>query len=136
MGTVDEIAKVINWYDDNYRTSSIEDLLASRDKIAVLSFRLAEQCGDSKKEYNVRRFIKKIEFSRQKQEFMNSGSSGIKADAEATDATEMQYREELEHEAIGFKMDLILRQTNKILEAMNQRISHLKKEKENSKHQV
>lgn len=136
METFDEIAKVVTWYDNNYRTGSIEDLLASRDKIAVLSFRLAEQCGDSKKEYNVKRFIKKIEFSRQKQAFINSGSTGTKADAEATEATEMQYREEIEQEAIGFKMDLILRQTNKILEAMNQRISHLKKEKETSKHQV
>ncbi len=136
METIEQIAKNITWYENNYRTSTIGDLLANRDKIAVLSFGLAEMCATAKKMYNGKRFIRKIEFSRQKQEFINKGSAIGKASEEATEAIEMEYREELEAEALGFRYDVLLRQVNKILEAMNQRISYVKKEEELSRHQV
>lgn len=136
MKVVEQITDEIRWYHKNRSECSVNALLNCRDKIAVLSFGLAERCADGKREYNSRRFIRKIEFSRQKQEFINKGSAIGKAEVEATEATEMEYREELEAEAIGFKLDLLLRQVNKILEAMNQRISYVKKEEELSKHQT
>lgn len=136
MEILEQITANIKWYDENYADCSIDNLLSNRDKLAILSFNLAELCAEAKKEYNGKRFIKKIEFSRQKQEFMTKDFTASRADVEATQGTEMQYREELEAEAIGFKYDLLLRQLNKILEAMNQRLSHLKKEQELSRTQT
>jgi hypothetical protein len=137
MNEITQIKNVLAAYNEQYRTITINDLLAARDKLSILSFTLAESDATLKTDYNNKRFIRKIEFARAKNEFMNKHAySGTKAESEAESALEMEYREEMEAEANAYKCQVLLRQVNQVLEAMKQRISHLRKEYEDSKNQV
>ena len=131
--TIDEIAKGIQWYFGNSDIASIESLLTFQDKMTVLSFRLAEIAADQKKLYNLKYFSRKIEMAKSKQGFIkNQGSPVNKAEIDAAVENEDILKQEIESESYAVKCDLLLRQTNKLLDSIRQRIAYLKQEKQNS----
>lgn len=123
---MEEIKTIIDWYLEECHTAPIESLLKAQDKLSVLAWRLAEQSAEVKKQYNASYFIRKIEVNRSKQGLMNSGKSGTQSEAESIVENEDKHKTELELEAMVYKMDLLLRQTNKVISAMAQRISYAK----------
>ena len=58
------------------------------------------------------------------------GDSGVVAETNAIVKTQEQIKNERDAEAGAYKVDLLLKQVNKVLSAMMQRISHLKNEYE------
>ncbi len=106
---------------------SIDVLLDMQDKLAVHSYRLAEMSADMKSEYNGSYFMRKITISKKTQAIIRqTKTSKAQAEVEATNTSEDLLLEELNNEAEAFKYDLLLRQVNKVLSAMQQRISYLK----------
>jgi hypothetical protein len=132
---INEIRKLVEAYKKQYKTLNISQLLNLRDKLATYSFNLAEISADAKDAYNTNLYINRIEFNRQKQHYMNEGKSGTQAEAMAnTDkGVEESLDAKLGAESWGYRADVLLRQVNKILEALNQRISFLKYEYEKTK---
>lgn len=128
MEELKQISEIIIWYGDNGHNESIDYILAQRDKLATLSFRLAEICGDSKGDYNKLYFLRKIAVAKSTSQIMQKGLAYNKAEGESLLKHEQEYRKELTKEAEAYKMDLLLKQTNKILDAMSQRVSYMKQE--------
>jgi len=125
--TIPEISSLVQWYYENAKKDiAIETLLSAQDRLAGLSYSLAYYAGECKDHYNQSYFIRKIEHSRKKQAIMNGGKSATAADTEATIENEANYKDELSKEAESYQADLLLKQVNKILSAMQQRISFLK----------
>lgn len=129
MTELEDISKIINWYfKESSKCQDINILLASRDKLSVLSFRLAEITANEKRDYNLSYFKRKIEVCRSTQQMINAKMKFNQAENKALLDNEGFYKDEILKEALAYKMDVLLRQCNKILEAMNQRIAHLKDE--------
>jgi|SRR3990172_11433804 len=126
MEELKKITDIIIHYGDNSHSDSIDSILRQRDELATLSFRLAEMSADSKRGYNGAYFIRKVNIARKVQELQKQGMAYNKADTEALLKNEKFYLAEILNEAEAYKMDILLRQCNKILDAMSQRISHLK----------
>jgi hypothetical protein len=125
----------MQWYYNNAATQiDINKLLSTQDRLSALSYNIAVVAGELKDDYNRSYYIRKVHQSRQKQAFIEAGDKISEAVIKAEGATAEEIKNETEAEAASYKIDLMLRQVNRVLQAMQQRISHLKKEWEYSKH--
>lgn len=129
------IARDIEWYHNNCKTPDTSKLLSVRDHLATLSYNLAFISADFKSNYNYHYYIRKIEVSKKKQGFIKGGIKIGEAEVDSIIAGAKHIKAELEAEAASYKVDLLLKQVNKILEAMNQRIAFARAEEFASKQQ-
>lgn len=129
----EEIGKGVQWYFDNAHKANINLLIEFQDKISGYAYWLAEVAADQKKDYNAKYFSRKIEVAKSKQGLINKSMAVNKADNQSLVENEDIMKAELESEAYAYKCDLLLRQTNKMLESVRQRISFMKQEFENVK---
>lgn len=130
--TYKEIKDILLWYRLHGASSHAIDLLENRDKLAILSMRLAEIVGDAKGDYNSAYFMRIINVAREKQVQIQKKLAYNKAEVKALLDSELFYKDEMEKESSSFKNDVLLRQLNQVLSAMQQRISYANKEKINS----
>ena len=134
MTIIEQITQIINTYNKQYKSLSIDDLLNAKDKLVTLNFNLAEEVADSKKSYNMGYYIRKINIVKSKNAFINQGQSATAAQSAATEDNAEELKEELDREGIAYRMDLLLKQSNKVVDALTQRISYLKTEKQNAEY--
>jgi hypothetical protein len=133
MDTLNRITQIIDKYESSIRSQDIEGLIVLRDHLAINSYRLAQEAAELKKDYNSTYFIRKISVNKSTQGIIGEKKLPMnKATLEATIANEDIYKQEQELESAAYQLDLLLRQSNKVLEAMSQRISYLKTERENA----
>jgi len=129
---ITEIGDLIAHYKEHGNKSTINDLLDMRDQIACNCWNLAEYTGDSKMSYNEVYFKRKIEIARQKQAMFDRNEPNTKADVRAIIASEGLFNAEILKEGTAFKLDLLLKAANKIIDAISQRISYMKIEESQS----
>jgi hypothetical protein len=127
---IKSIDQVVQSYDKNYKTLSIDRLLDLQTKLSTLAYNLSDIVADYKRDYNKAYYIRKIEVSKQKNAIINQGKSAAYADSQAIELTANELSDELQFEAITVRLDNKLRQVNKILDGLSQRISFLKQEKD------
>lgn len=124
--TISKLQELIKEYNTVRGSGSIGYLLDIKDQICMWSFRFAELAADLKMDYNQKYFIRKIAVSKTKHALIRNGTTIGKAESESIIEHEVEYRAEQEIEGLSYKADIMLRQTNVIIRAMEQRISHLK----------
>lgn len=133
-----DIEQIITHYSENSATIPLDRLLVAQDKLSGYSFAFAELVANAKQNHNNQYFKKKVAINRGVQHLVASGIE--KAVNKATSKVEVQNEDllqaELDAEALTFKYDLKLKQINKVLQAMQQRISFVKKEWELSQFQT
>ena len=132
MIIIEQITEVIQAYNESYKDLSIDNLLNAKDKLVTLNFNLAEEVAEAKKSYNYGYYIRKINIVKAKNRYINQGTSATAAEAKALEEFAGDLKIELDREAISYRMDLLLRQSNKVVDAIQHRISFLKIEKQNS----
>ena len=125
-----EIRYWINQYHANKGTADIEGLLKIQDEVAVRTFTLAQYVGDYKTSFNASYFIRKIGVAKSSLNYQKAGHTLGKADHQALLDNASNYEQEQAHEATAVTLELLLKQTNVILQAMQQRISYYKSEKQ------
>ena len=127
---LDAIQKCLDWHEDNYTNTTIELLLNLQDKLALLSVNLAEMVAKSKGSYLRVYFQRKFTFSTKKLTFINAndkiGTADEKARIEIGDIKAVEIQEEEYSDLLNLK----LRQVNRVLQAIQQRISYQKSEKQ------
>lgn len=132
-----EIGEGIQWYFDNSSKASPVALLEFQDKMVGYSFWLGELLVNAKTDYNLKFFSKKMSLSRSTQSFIKSKDMAVnKATLEAIIANEDIIKLEIEAESHAYRCEVLLKQLNKVLDTVRQRISYLKQEKQNSNTQV
>ena len=134
MTIIEQISEVITIYNKSYKTLSIDDLLNAKDKLITLNFNLAEDVAEAKKSYNYGYYIRKINIIKAKNRYINQGTSATAAEAKALEEFAGDLKIELDREAISYRMDLLLKQSNKVVDAIQQRVSYLKTEKSNAEY--
>lgn len=134
----EEISKGIQWYFENSdKTPDPVKLLDFQDKMVAYSFWLGDALVNAKTDYNLKYFNKKMKLSRSIQGFIKSQELAVnKATIEATIANEDVIKQEVESESYAYRCEVLLKQLNKVLDTVRQRISYLKQEKNNSNTQV
>ena len=125
---ITKLKEFISEYNKVRDSGNIALILDLKDKILGWSFRFAELTADLKINYNERYFIRKIAIAKTKNALIKSGTAIGKADVESMIEHEVEYKSEQEIEGLSYKADILLRQTNMIVRAIEQRISWLKVE--------
>lgn len=131
MKLIEEIEECVMHYKDNYRNMPLNELHAFQDKLSALAWELGELLSEMKFEYNNAYFIRKIQTSKKVNELTNKGLAVNKAQSEALERNEEIFQDEIEKEALAYRLDINLKQTNRILESVKQRITTLRKEELN-----
>jgi len=133
-----EIEDIINLYIETSDSLPIDRLLSAQDKLSGYSFAFAEMVADAKQHHNNSYFKRKVAINRGVQSILSQGITTAinKATSQVEIQNEDLLQEELDAEALTFKYDLKLKQINRILSAMSQRISFVKKEWELSQFQT
>ena len=134
MTIIEQITEVIMAYNKNYKTLSIDELLNAKDKIVTLNFNLAEEVAAAKDSYNMGYYLRKINVVKTKNAYINQGKSATAAESTAIENTRAELKAELEKESYAYRLDLLLKQSNKVVDALTQRISFLKVEKKNAEY--
>lgn len=126
---------IIADYESGNFNQDIDSLLTMRDKLVIYAYRIAELTAEIKTQFNKQYFIRQISVEETTMNIAKQGTAYNKASAEAKIQHKELFKMALEKEGESYKCDLLLKQINKISEAMNQRISWLKMEREKSKFQ-
>jgi hypothetical protein len=127
MTILDQINEIIEDYE---YADDLDTLFNLQDKLSILSYNLVNLVCLSKKDYVFGLMRRKIGVIRSIHESKESSSAAKKSKAEY-DNLEL-FEKEAEHEVSAYMYDLKLKQVNKILSAMAQKISYLKSLKENN----
>lgn len=133
MKAITEIKDILNWYYMNSASAGITDLLDKQDKLAIWACNLGEFTGELFDTFNNNMFIRKFSIAKKSLDLQKANLTISRADKEALIDNEDIYKKEIEMQGEANKADILLRQTNRVLDTMRTRISYLKSEKENSK---
>jgi len=126
---IPEVGNLIRSYELTSPTMGIADLLNLQDSLSVSLYRLAEEAAEAKKGHNWSYFNRKVEINRSMQSMiMNQQMTVSKADIMAKAENKDKMKAEVQAEATAYKLDLLLKQGNRILSAIQQRISFRKQE--------
>ncbi len=90
--------------------------------------------AEAKKSYNYGYYIRKINIIKAKNRYINQGTSAVAAEAKALEEFAGDLKTELDREAFSYRLDLLLKQSNKVVDAIQQRVSFLKTEKQNAEY--
>lgn len=129
---MEEITRLIESYRNSINSQDINGLIELRDRLAIESFYLAQELAEAKSNYNSSYFVRKIQIEKSKQGFVKEMAYN-KATTEALIQSEELYKTELDNESIAVSLDLLLKQVNKILDAIAQRVSYLRDEQKLTK---
>lgn len=129
---IEEIRQQINRYHQRGNSATIDDLLDIQDNISIRSFTLASYVADYKASYNASYFRRRLGIAKSSLKHQQSGMKIATADHQAIIDMADEYETEQAHEATAIQMDLLLRQTNVIINSISQRISYLKMEYANT----
>jgi len=116
---------ILNEYENTNEIVRIIDLYK---RLSLYSVFLWENLSFLKKQYNSSNFARKIEVSKS---YLNNKRKKItdkQALMEADTINEELYKQESDAEALALRLEIFLRQCNKVIEAMRTEISFLKQE--------
>ncbi len=125
---LEKINVIINWYHQKSASASPDDLLKCKDKLVTYNYNLAELVAEYSKNYHKNYYIRKLTVARMKNAYIKNGEAVGKAESLATEEAAEAFDNELESEALAMRLELLLRQSNKVVDAIQQRISYLKTE--------
>lgn len=131
MELLEEIHEKINKYETMYNTASISWLLQAQDWFSIQNCRLSDLLADMKHDYNNYYYLRKISVAQSIQGFMNEGSSKGKAENDSVLTNKTKLHQELESQSLAYRIELLLKQVNILINSINQRISYLKTEQSN-----
>ena len=133
-----EIEEIIEAYTLQSESMSINELLLIQDKLSGFGFYFAEVVAKAKMDYNFGYLKRKIVINRATQSIldMKVEKAMNKAQTKAETQNEDLLKNELTLEGLAFEYDLKLKQLNRVLSSMQQRISFIKREWELAKFQT
>lgn len=127
-----EAYKLIRQYGDAGEQMPVGDLLTLQDKLTVLCVNLSRKTGNGYKGYVKSYGARKIEQSRKVRELIANGASVSKAEKEVNDDIAEAINNESEMDGEAKTMELMLTSFNKVVGAIQQRISFEKQEMRNT----
>ncbi len=128
--TLNKIEKIIAWWKSLQKGyNDIDMLLYKEQRLSGYSYYLAEILADSEEDALIAYFWRKINSGKSKNSFISEGKSAAAAESLSVIETEEELLKEVNAKSVSFKANILLRQVNKVLDAIRTRISYLKSEK-------
>lgn len=127
-----KISEIMVWYGEFSRIAFPDELLDKRDELAVLSFHLAEKTGNSGIEKDNSYFIRVINIAKYQDSLLEKDVPFNKSETKSLLQNESYYRDAMQKKSISNKNDILLKQVNIVLFAMDKRIDYAMKEKYNA----
>ena len=132
MNTVEEIGKIVDWYFTQYAGAPIEQYMDAKSKLRGLLFRFAGEVADAKAEHVQAVVCRKTDFHGHKVRLVDEGHTLGQAESKAELAIKAQRQREAQAESLFFKQKQLYDAADEIANDIAQRISILKKERENA----
>ena len=124
----DNIGKAKDIIKEYENTTEIVKIIELLKRLSLYSVFLWENLSYLKKQYNSSYFVRKIEISKS---YLNNKKKKItdkQALMEADTINEELYKQESDSEALALRLEIFLRQCNRVIDSMRTEISFLKAE--------
>ena len=132
MQPIDRIQEIIDIYDGNFDGVSLEFLMDLKSELVILLFRYSQEVGNAKGDSVISTVVRKYHHHKSKATLIDNGYTVGYAESKSLANTRDMMMEEAEKEKLEFTSKLLLDAGYQIAMDMTQRISVLKKEKEQS----
>ena len=130
--TITEIRKMIEWYDSHSRNAPINKLLDAKDALVVRNYYIAEEFAKFNESHKASYGLRKIGIAEQVNRSVKAGESVNRAEHLATEEKAELIKDEKLNEGIADKLYILLKHSDAVVRAMEQRIAVLRRELENS----
>jgi hypothetical protein len=135
MEVIKEIKKCVVWYSENYSTVSIHDAHNLKSKLVTYLFNLSDLVSEMKRESLFASVNRKYEHHKFKSQLIEQKFTAAKAESKSIEQTKEYLESEAEYESMAYRLKMLLDQGNKVADDLQQRISTLKIEINNSRNQ-
>jgi len=134
--TIKNIEASLDWYAKNCEVATIKDLMRMSDKVSIWSVTLASIVAQADGHYLIDYFNRRCyEAERQSFHVANGDSQAISKEKALLETKNSGLRQnEIDSQVAAKSSQLMLRQVNKVLDSVRQRISFLKMEYESQKY--
>lgn len=134
--TIKIINDAIVWYEKNSSNAGIDKLLDFQDKLAAHTAYISDSLNKYHSGYVDAYRVRKWTFNKEKTAFIKEKSmTAAQAESESHKLTEVLKEQEDYNYNIGYKLNLLIKDCDRILKVCQQRISFLKMEYDQSKKQ-
>lgn len=127
--TTELITSLVGEYYRHGDRMTAEQLIDLRRRLSGLKYVLALETGSTYKEKNATEFTRKRQFAKIRQDKIDAGESGVKAEAAAEAEIAKEREQEQLADAIYRASYLILESSKDVLDAIAQQIANLRQEK-------
>ena len=131
MDNVKEIAKSVNWYNQNYSKATINQLIDLKSKLVTENYYLAEQLAENNNYCLQAENEKKVKYAKLRQQAIVDGYQIGRAEAKAESEISDERDTYWSYKSVVDRLKLLHNQVNEICNDIQQRISILKIEKQN-----
>ena len=131
MSVIEDIGNIITWYQGQYAGAPIEQYMDAKSKLLTLLWKFAGEVADAKHDSIMAENTRRANFHEHKMRLIEEGNSGVAAESMAEVVIRGDRAHEGETNALFFKMKQLSDIAVKIAEDITQRISVLRKEREN-----
>lgn len=132
MSVIEDIGDIITWYQKQYAGAPIEQYMDAKSKLVGLLFKHAGELADAKLVADGAEITRRTDYARFKVGLIEDGCTIGLAESRAELAIKVQRKHEGECAAIFFKQRQLHEMAVKAVEDMAQRISILRRERENA----
>ena len=130
MSVIEDINKVVEWYAKEYHGAPIELLMDAKTKLLTLCWTFSGEVADARKGSVLATVFRKADHHTMKARLIEEGFTLGLAESKTVEGVKTQLIHEAESEALSFHSKLNLDLAIKVAEDITQRISVLKKERE------
>jgi len=136
--TLKEIEEIVDWwYSLNKGYTDLNNLDDVLRRFTGLFYYLTEESAKAYQDYTISYVRRRVGLSKQEQALIeSSGLSKAKAESKSISLCEELYNTEATNESYHYTLKIKLNAMSKIIEAIKQKISNLKLEKQNTNNQV
>lgn len=123
-----KIKKSIDWYNQNYKVATINQLIDLKTKLVTENFYLAELVSENNCFCLQWENEKKVKYAKEKQRLLSDSYQIGKAEAKAESEIENERTQHTEYKIVFDRLKMLHNQTNEVCNDIMQRIAILRKE--------
>ena len=129
MNFIQEIEKIIDWYNSNYKKATANQLMDMKSKLVTLLCNFSDEVAESKKDSLITTVYRKYEHHKLKSQLIDEGFSATLAESKSIEKAKKIMEEETNTEHVSYLHKIKLSQYNRVVDDITQRLSFIRDDK-------
>jgi len=129
MKIVTEIEKLIDWYNQNFKVATPNQLMETKTRLVTLLCSFSDEVAESKKDSLITTVYRKYEHHKMKSQLIEDSFTAALSESKCIEKTKGLMEEETNTEHVAYLHKLKLAQYNRVVDDITQRLSFIRDDK-------